>query len=301
MPKLGDFSQTIALHAIYEETWEVASYYERPLSHWTPSAIRDGTSHQPAKWVAANPTYSKWRNAACDCFDVLHWYANSKIAQASGVEHPFVLQLHLARVVLLAPCGSLQILADFLSSKASLSRIDMPASVQAAEREIMQWVCSDYHKARLAMIHAGMVFWHIRRYSQEAFYEPTSVYLATLAVWGYGLFTTRSSIASKLVLGSRSGTNSPREDQNEDDMPSFVRIDRPCDDELVQWYIRYGSPDRMTASITHVGNICSAKGPTRMLREGASILSQLGQVWTIANDQAETLLLMTQYEYDITR
>ena len=301
MPNLGEFSQIIVLHAVFEETWKVSSFYERPMSLWIPSATRAAIPAPSEARIASNPTYSKWRNAACDCFDVLHWYANSKIAQASGVEHPTVIQLHLARVVLLAPCASLRALANFLSSRPNFSRAEMPSEIQAAEKDIIHWVCSDYHKARLSMIHAGMVFWHVRRYSRRAFYEPNAVYLATLAVWAYGLFAARSSMNSNLPSRSRSGTSSPTNEQNDDDMPSFVRLDRPCDDELVQWYIRYGSPERMTASITRVGNVCSSKGPTRMLREGASILTQLGKIWSIANNQAEICTLMTQYESYITR
>ena len=300
MPNLGEFSQIIVLHAIFEETWKVASFFERPMSLWTPSATRAPISKPPDSRITSNPTYSKWRNAACDCFDVLHWYANSKIAQDRGLENPTVLQLHLARVILLAPCASLKILASFLSSRPSFSHSEMPSQVQSAEKDIIHWVCSDYHKARLAMIHAGMVFWHVRRYSRRAFYEPNAVYLATLAVWAYGLFAARSSIALN-PFHSRSGTNSPTNERNNDDMPSFVRLDRPCDDELVQWYIRHGSPDRMTASITRVGNVCSPKGPSKMLREGANILTQLGKIWSIANDQAGICTLMTQYESYITR
>ena len=284
----------MVLHAIFEETWKVASFYDRPLSQYTPSANRAAASDQGGYSITTNPTYSRWRNAACDCFDILHWYANSKIAQASGVEHSTVLQLHLSRVVLLAPCTSLEVLASFLSSKRS-TPTDMPPKVQAAEREVVQWVCQDYHKARLCMIHAGMVFWHVRRYSRKAFYEPTALYLATLAVWGYGLFASRSSGHPKPVARSRSSSRSPTNEQD-DEMPSFVRLDRPCDDELVQWYIRYGSPDRMTASITNVGSVTSTKGPIKMLREGSKILAQLGKIWNIANDQATILSRMTNFD-----
>ena len=300
MPKVGEFSQVILLHAIFEETWMVRAFYDRPLSGWTPSATRTSTSDLSRQPLTSIPTYCKWRNAACDCFDILHWHANSIIAQASGVEHPTVLQLHLARVVLLAPCTSLKILAEFLAENQKTTRAELPQKVQDAERDVLHWVCSDYHKARLSNIHAGVLFWHVRRFSRRAFYEAKAALLATLAIWAYGLFAAYSSTPKQDQARSNDSLElSIAEDDSE--MPAFVRLDRPCDDELVQWYIRHGNPQRMTAHITNVGNICSSDGPYKMLLEGAKILKQLGKTWGIADDYAKMLTDMARSDCYSTR
>ena len=64
-----------------------------------------------------------------------------------------------------------------------------------------------------------------------------------------------------------------------DDEPTFIRLDRPNDDEMVQLFVRSGKPSVMRAHITGVGDICSPKGPTRILREGRKILNAISIAW----------------------
>lgn len=64
-----------------------------------------------------------------------------------------------------------------------------------------------------------------------------------------------------------------------DDEPTFIRLDRPNDDEMVQLFVRSGKPSVMRAYITGVGDICSPKGPTRILAEGRRILNAVSIAW----------------------
>jgi len=143
-------------------------------------------------WLPGIQTYSKWRNSACDCLDILHWHANSVIGAASGMEHPTVLHLHLARVILLTPFRQITQLAHLMTNEP-LPTFEEDFEIPTLKRHIQRWVLEDQHKARLAMIHAGVLFWHVRRFSADAFYEPSSVFLATLALWAYGTFAARTS------------------------------------------------------------------------------------------------------------
>ena len=163
-----------------------------------------------------------------------------------------------------------------------------------------------------------------------AFYEPVSVFLATLTLWAYSSYAsrasprhprrnmetgeneTRSGSVSRRqtpeageqsvgslgygVVGDHSLTGqlptsarmresqvtvqpSPGSTLTLDDEPTFIRLDRPNDDEMVQLFVRSGKPSTMRAYITGVGDICSPKGPTRILREGKKILNAISIAW----------------------
>jgi len=60
---------------------------------------------------------------------------------------------------------------------------------------------------------------------------------------------------------------------------TFIRLDRPCDDELVCVYVRSGRPSAMRAHITGVGDICSPNGPARMLKAGRRLLNSISLAW----------------------
>lgn len=168
------------------------------------------------------------------------------IGAAKGMEHPTVLHLHLARVVLLAPFREIVQLASTLG-KGEITKL---------ENHVRKWATEDQHKARLAMIHAGVVFWHVRHFSVDAFYEPTAVFLATLALWAYGRFAK------------------PTLNGTEDDLyPTTIQLDRPTDDELVQLFVKRGQT--MKANIMGVGNLCSARGSLKVLLEGKKIIGGL--------------------------
>lgn len=68
-------------------------------------------------------------------------------------------------------------------------------------------------------------------------------------------------------------------DDESDTMPTFVRLDRPNDDEMVQLFVRSGAPGRMKAHITGVGDIYSAKAPSKILREGMKLLESVSTAW----------------------
>lgn len=231
-------------------------------------------------WLPDHEVFSKWRNIACDCLDLLHWAANSTIA-LRGVEHATVCHLHTARLILLTPYTHIRTLAFSLVGD-NTPLVGQPNVI--ARQQIWRWVNNDQHKARLSMMHAGALIWHLRRYKADAFYEPAAVLLATLAIWAYGSFCrTRDPQSSSPV--STPGTSGP----------TFIRLDRPCDDELVQIYVR-DDGGHMRAHISGVGNILAPQAPERALLEGRRILESLG-AWASARKMAAMLARLA----DLTR
>jgi hypothetical protein len=53
--------------------------------------------------------------------------------------------------------------------------------------------------------------------------------------------------------------------------PFFVHLDRPCDDEMVQTYIRKGS--RISAYMARVGNIMDEGAAIKIVQEGIRLLA----------------------------
>ncbi|KEF58494.1 uncharacterized protein A1O9_06420 [Exophiala aquamarina CBS 119918] len=202
-PTYSDLSHILLIHTLYQRTWEVGTHIKQPLSEWVPTGKARGFLNTPTKdnfWLPLYPLYANWRNSACDCLDVIHWQASSTVAKASGIEHGVVLHLHLARIVLLTPFQEIQDLLFCLigkvdnSSKASFYVHDgsyqprNSTKLPQIRKIIWRWLREDQHKARLAMVHAGSVFWYVRRYYSASFYEPISVYLASLVLWTYGSY-----------------------------------------------------------------------------------------------------------------
>jgi hypothetical protein len=333
-PGIGEFGRILLIHGLYRRTWEVAKYHKYSLSNWTPSAQK---TDQPSEklthlstWLPANPIFSKWRNSACDCLDILHWSANSTAALNEGVEHPTILHLHLARLILLTPVITIRDIAStIVRSSIHLSPRGVPSeTLDVRERvEIIGWVDEDQHKARLSLVHAGAIFWHVRRYSCDSIIEPFAVYLASLVVWAYATFSRpkgqkhltqnneQSSSSNRQHLSERglnysvtesslsvshsiagparqpfptggSSTNYPINSSHssppqlsehaealEPDL-TFIQLDRPCDDELVQSFVLHGN--RMTPYMSRVGDICGIDGPRKVLLEGANFLMRSG-------------------------
>ncbi|KAJ5697636.1 hypothetical protein N7488_011320 [Penicillium malachiteum] len=262
---IGEFSHILLIHALYHRMWEVSDYFRRPLSFWNPTARKQSCETAiptGSVWLPGIPSYSKWRNSACDCLDILHWTANSTIAKAAGLEHPTVLHLHAARLILLAPFREIRSLATSLAT----NKLRWSKRSHALEWQyIWRWIRHDQYKARLSIIHAGVTLWHVRRYSTNAFHEPMAVFLAVLTLWAYGSYHTHAPTEqSPNAAGSR--LNSAQE-------PSFIHLDRPCDDELVQLFVREGHS--MRGNVTGVGDICAPEGPERVLRIGCETLSSL--------------------------
>ncbi|KAE8165300.1 fungal-specific transcription factor domain-containing protein [Aspergillus tamarii] len=261
---IGEFGHILLVHALYHRMWEVGDYFRRPLSFWNPTAKKqpmEAAIPSGSVWLPGIPSYSRWRNSACDCLDILHWAANSTIAKASGLEHPTVLHLHEARIILLVPFREIKTLVTSLATE----KVRWSARQQTLEwHYILRWIKHDQYKARLAVIHAGASLWHVRRYSTDAFHEPVAVFLAILTLWAYGM--CHSQVFPD--IRSRGGP-----DENLPSEPTFFHIDRPCDDELVQIFVRGGQG--MKGNMTGVGDICAPEGPRRILHVGCETLSGL--------------------------
>jgi hypothetical protein len=181
-------------------------------------------------------------------------------------------------------------------SKASNGVHDTAVYSEACNH-LYRWANIDQYKARLSIIHAGALLWHIRRYSSNGFMEPHAIYLATLLVWAYSVFTARSmdsnslqdsrvprlrqDLESHVSQGSPSVGPAPQYDDGDEEEPepAFIHLDRPCDDEMVQTYIRLGH--KMQGYMQRVGDICSSDAPPKILKEGIRLLSH-----TRANEKA---------------
>lgn len=305
-PDLGEFSTTFVILAIYRKNKEVIREQQTELSTWVPSAeIQPRTpyfNHAVREtWPPSSSLLSKWRNSACDSLDILHWSANSKVAREGGWEHPNILQLHLARLVILAPTGHMQ---DAASQSLKIATASQPISATVtatyarARSHLLQWAIRDQFKARLAVVHAGALFWHTRRYSSQSFIEPFAIYISTLVIWAYSTSTQsvgRQSDEAQGIpqpRGDPVGTSPPNDSDTQpmsdgrpmhqgnaqvemeecesETEPSFIHLDRPCDDEMVQTYVRLGQ--KTLGHMSRVGNICAPGAPTKILQEGIRLL-----------------------------
>ncbi|KAH8679106.1 hypothetical protein BGZ60DRAFT_257070 [Tricladium varicosporioides] len=300
---LGELARTILIHGLYRRTWEVANYHMNTLSSWVPSApgtrpnSRAGTE-EPEDWLPGIPSFAKWRNSACDCLDILHWEANSTVAQKVGLEHPLILHLHLARLILLTPATTIQSFAAVViqHSKTTDSLVveSLTSQFQDYRKEIIRWFLRDQYKARLSLVHAGAIFWHVRRYSHDNMLEPFAVLLSTLVIWAYATSSqavnqqarqasevdgaaTRNQIDIRGLVVDSNGTvdqdvNSATEDFLIDS--PYINLDRLCDDELIQTFVRHGT--KMTGHMAGIGDICQVGSAGKILREGVKILLNSG-------------------------
>lgn len=305
----GEFARVLMIHALFQRLWEVERSLENPLSWWEPSVQRQQSATilpQEPVWLPSVPSYVAWQNTSCDALDILHWQANATIGQASGMEHSTVLHLHLARVILLVPCEALVRLAQALSGiqldghmRTSLGESGRPMESSEA-KTLSRWATAHQYKARLAAIHAGVVFWHVRRYSTDAFYEAPAVALAALTLWAFGVFakqqrspsgiTSDTTQAQASVPAATTCTDRLRgttDASNEDGMCDIILLDRPTDDELVQHFIKHGN--RMQAHISGVGDLYNTASPALVLKQGCRLLDELEQCWGVARGWNELL------------
>ncbi|KAI9370595.1 fungal-specific transcription factor domain-containing protein [Aspergillus egyptiacus] len=282
VPEIGEFSHILLIHALYHRMWEVGDYFRRPLSFWNPTARKQSRKlaiPSGSVWLPGIPSYSKWRNSACDCLDILHWTANGAIAKANGHEHPTILHLHTARIILLAPFREIRLLVDLLTTQ----QVTWEDRQQVIEwHYILRWIKHDQYKARLAVIHAGSVLYHVRKFSTNAFHEPIAAYLAILTLWAYGLCYKQASPNTASHMGLTG--NLPVEH-------TVINLDQPCSDELVQSYVREGRA--MKGMLTNVGDICAPHGPEQILRVGCETLGSL-QSWGIAKEFMVTLMRLVE-------
>lgn len=280
----GEFARIITIHGIYSRIWEVSRYLEDPLSHWVPTARRQTSADLLPKnpiWLPAIPAFVKWQNSACDALDVLHWQANASIGMASGLEHPTVLHLHIARVVLLAPYERIVSLARHTAKGTAHTE-----AAKADQQLIQRWAVHHQYKARLSVIHAGVAFWHVRRYTIDAFHEAPAIGLAALTLWAFGTFTNRQPTSTAVSHqpdheALQTSEQRAHESDDGDDTPcDIILIDRPTDDELVQAFIRNG--DKMQAHLTGVGDLYAVHGPERALEQACKLLGSL-RCWGISD------------------
>ena len=340
--QLSDLSQTLLINALYQRTWEVGTHIKQPLSEWVPTGKARGFLNTPSKdsfWLPLYPLYANWRNSACDCLDLVQWHAASVVAKSSGVEHSLMLHLHLARIILLTPFQEIQDLVLSLigriddNARASFYVHDgsyqprNKAKLPQIRKIIWRWLKEDQHKARLAMVHAGSVFWHVRRYSSQSLYEPLAVYLASLVLWTYGSYKSAAlerenqkeggpsgpdadmSVVQpshaerhvkELYLETPDGTTPVANAQQEDDdaesdsssqdQPEFVHLDRPNDEEMVAHFVRNGH--HMSAHMSNVGDIC--KSPQKVLSEGAKLLRTRLGCWGVSREYYDMLTKLSE-------
>ncbi|KXJ86529.1 hypothetical protein Micbo1qcDRAFT_125978 [Microdochium bolleyi] len=279
-PNLSEFSKVLLTHAVCRRMDEAAYQSQAALSGWIPDASfqrRGSATAIASSWPPSNPLVMKWRNSSCDCLDVLHWNANMLCAGAGGFEHPTILHLHLSRLFLLSPVKHLHVVASETPVRTG-PRARNPRSEEAFSN-IRKWAIMDQYKARLCIIHAGAILWHLRRYNTGLFIEPFATYLAILVIWSHGISTLSferhmsgmEADESAQQGSSNTGTTTPMDqDDDEDDDIGFIHLDRPCDDEIVQLYVR---GKKMEANMVRIGNICSSGAPQKVLREGLRMLS----------------------------
>ncbi|KAF2183541.1 hypothetical protein K469DRAFT_582769 [Zopfia rhizophila CBS 207.26] len=288
----SEFAVALLIHAICRKTREVFYQSQTQLSEWIPSATmqpRQDRRRVKESWPPATPVLSDWRNSTCDSLDILHWAANGKAALSAGWEHPTILHLHIARLIILTPTSHLDALVHKPLGSHHITAAENDKQIRARSHAT-QWAIRDQFKARLAVIHAGALFWHIRRYSTDCVVEPYAIYIATLVVWAYSVavqsvrrqgghrptLSTMTYVEQQAENSRAQGTCQAVPDEvataehDLDPVPLFVRLDRPCDDEMVQTYVRYGH--RMTGYMLRVGDICSKDAPRKILLEGLRLL-----------------------------
>lgn len=259
----GWFNQTLLAHALYQRMEEVGGYFRRPLSFWNPSAkrqARETAIPSGSVWLPGIPSFSKWRNSTCDCLDILDWTAKSSGVSADSERNLALLDLHLARLVLLAPFRETRSLATSLA----MGKLRWSQRQQTTEWQYLwRWIKHDQYKARLSIVHAGATLWLARRSSTRASHEPFAAFLAVLTIWAYGMcHTYDGNRSSSTVWNSRAEL--PQGSQS-------IQVDNPCDDEAVEHFVREGH--LMRAYIGDVGDICDIEGPKKILRAGQKTLS----------------------------
>ena len=317
----GEFSRILMIHALFRRSWDIEAYFKQPISQWEPNARRErstGIFSGPSVWLSAVPTYIRWQNSSCDALDILHWQANAAIGKACGMEHPTVLHLHIARIILLVPHDSLVKLARRLAG--ALSRGDRWSNVDSADAMygpegvlLRKWAISHQYKARLAVIHAGVAFWHIRRHSTDAFYEAPAIALSALTLWAFGTFAKptstehRSANLNAVQTAPASSTSqSPsserpagRASNAEIGVSEIILLDRPTDDELVQHFIKHGGS--MQAHISGIGDLYNSESPSLVLQQGCRLLKESAKCWGNAREWQHLLERLDEAQKDLRR
>lgn len=312
----SQFATIVIIHILLRRRW-TASQYLKGVGPERSSTDNPASSNE---YLGAVPEYISWRNHTCDCLDTLHWEAHSLSAKAEGFEGPVFLQLHLARLAILVPVHELldHVTAAVRATRDHLLPHTLYRSLglnRKSRRTILIWAHRDHYKARLAVVHAGAVLWHVRRYSSDSLIEPFTVFLAATVLWAFGQAYTvkrrqlqsnaeqstgsQNQVSSSNVLPPGDQPDIPETSSGFEignrstlplgkrRMPRFIQLDRPVDDELVQYFIRSG--DSMCLCLEGVDDLCSVNGPSQVLLEAASALSDGSRAWTLSETYAALL------------
>lgn len=291
IPGTSEFGKVLLIYGICRRTKEVCQQSQSQLTAWSPSArpeSRQDLQQKDETWPPSSELLSQWRNSACDCLDIIHWSANSKAVAAWGWEHSTILHLHLSRIFILTPLAHIQTLATSWRFHDAGIESD-PGRTTKTRELVLRWVIQDQYKARLSVVHAGCLLWHVRRYSTQAFLEPYAIHVATLVLWAYSIalqlynyheaaLEPVSSVPADISPGSQtmnhtSPTHEPATANqiDPDALTTVVHLDRPLDDELVQLYVRWGG--KMTSHLSRVGDVSGKAAPRKILEEGHRLLS----------------------------
>ncbi|KAM0341675.1 hypothetical protein ACHAPU_009921 [Fusarium lateritium] len=120
-------------------------------------------------------------------------------------------------------------------------------------------------------------------------YEPPCVFWVTLTLWAYSVYSTKPTRSSgHEQSGSVTRNASPDHGKafSDDDNPTFIRLDRPNDDEMVQLFVRAGV---LKAYISGVGDIYASDAPARVLKEGRNILESVSLAWGRSTEYMDLL------------
>lgn len=289
-------------------SFDVARFYDDPFS------TIDGVGRGNLASVAEIADYARWRNGACDYLDASHWEALAQSARNHGVDGSLFNDLHLARIVLLAPIKDLPAMMDERADQGTASSRRLPftpvtANVSKATsmRRIRAWARKDCHKARLTVVHAGAISWHVRRYTSATLIQPYSIFIAALVLWAFAWTSAelRDKIcppagndeqASSVTPKSRGPESMPSQSEyridleNEicEEFPMVVNIDRPLDDEFVQMFVRRGEGS-VTLRTHNVRDLCTRAGARDILHRAARMLRQSTSTPLAARHYADAL------------
>ncbi|KEQ62727.1 uncharacterized protein M437DRAFT_34833, partial [Aureobasidium melanogenum CBS 110374] len=243
---MGEFSRIVLLHGFYRQCWEL-----------------EGAEIQSQPRPQQMSMYTFWRDSTMESLELLEWGATSMVKAASGMEHPTLLHLHLARIVLCSPFQSICDLAYGMTKEDSSMN---SAQMTALRKAIRKWITEDASKARLATLHAGALLRHLHAFHTNSFYEPSAVLLATLTLWTFGSFS---------VTARSAGPSSQRRYSDTQIRPMSIAIDQPLDPELARTFVSNGG--EMQPTLRGVGSICGVGAPERVLLEGSKLVSEIGR------------------------
>lgn len=273
---IGDFTRIITTHALCRRVIDVRHHQEEFL--WKIDLGRGPGPHDERQNLETNQSvYEVWRNSTLDCLDSLHWHAHEVTVQSWGLEPGQVLHLHMARLILLSPLQDIEKLIQLRTANVNTERSEAVKSFlrdtrshEASMTNIARWLRQDYFKARLALVHAGALLWYMRRFSVGSHFEPTAIYMACITIWAYGTYWRLLQNNAQPDLRAADGSLH---------LPPMIQIDRPCDDELVQTFIRQGNliPPYMTG----VGFVCEAGSAARIPRLSAELMTARCHSWRV--------------------